>query len=157
LVGAGCEPVVAVLGAAASDVRAQVDLPQSVVNPHWASGMGSSLRCGLAALPDTAPAVVVTLADQPLVGAPAVTRLVCAWQAGAVAAVATYAGRPRNPVLLDRGVWPAVSAAAVGDSGARPWLRAHPELVTEVPCDDTGSAYDIDTPQDLLDLLALED
>jgi len=154
LAGAGLAPVVAVLGAAADEVRATVELPHSVVNDQWAAGMGSSLCCGLAALPDTAPAVVVALADQPLVGAAAVARLVTAWRAGAVAAVGTYAGRPRNPVLLDRQVWPDVAAACAGDAGARPWLRAHPELVTEVPCDGTGSAYDIDTPDDLL---ALED
>jgi len=152
--GAGCAPVIAVLGAGADEVLAAVDLPDAVVNADWAAGMGSSLRSGLAALPSTAPAVVVTLADQPLVGAAAVTRLLAAWAAGAVAAVATYDGRPRNPVLLDRAVWPAVAAAATGDTGARPWLRAHAGLATEVPCDGTGSAYDIDTPDDLLALEA---
>ena len=38
---------------------------------------------------------------------------------------------------------------ATGDTGARPFLRAHPELVTVVECGDTGSAYDVDTPADL--------
>lgn len=154
LLTAGCAPVLAVLGAAAAEVRAAVDLPGSVVNADWASGMASSLRCGLAALPASAPAVVITLADQPLVGSAAVIRLVSAWQAGAIAAVATYAGRPRNPVLLIRDVWPDVAAASAGDTGARAWLRAHPHLVTEVPCDGTGSPYDIDTPDDLLALEA---
>ena len=154
LIAAGCAPVLTVLGAAAAEVRVAVDLPGSVVNADWASGMASSLRCGLAALPASAPAVVITLADQPLVGSAAVVRLVLAWQAGAVAAVATYAGRPRNPVLLIRDVWPDVAAASAGETGARAWLRAHPHLVTEVPCDGAGSPYDIDTPDDLLALEA---
>ncbi len=154
LIAAGCAPVLTVLGAAAAEVRVAVDLPGSVVNADWASGMASSLRCGLAALPASAPAVVITLADQPLVGSAAVVRLVLAWQAGAVAAVATYAGRPRNPVLLIRDVWPDVAAASAGETGARAWLRAHPHLVTEVPCDGTGFPYDIDTPDDLLALEA---
>ncbi len=154
LIAAGCAPVLTVLGAAAAEVRVAVDLPGSVVNADWASGMASSLRCGLAALPASAPAVVITLADQPLVGSAAVVRLVSAWQAGAVAAVATYAGRPRNPVLLIRDVWPDVAAASAGETGARAWLRAHPHLVTEVPCDGTGFPYDIDTPDDLLALEA---
>ena len=72
-----------------------------------------------------------------------------ALERGAVAAVATYAGRHRNPVLLDRSVWADVAALAEGDAGARSWLRAHPDLVTAVPCDDTGSARDVDTPADL--------
>lgn len=152
LCAAGCSPVVVVLGAGADEVRATVDLPQTVVNPGWAQGMGSSLRCGLAALPADAPAVVIALADQPLVGSESVTRLTAAWREGAVAAVATYGGRPRNPVLLARPVWPDVCADLTGDTGAGPWLRAHPEMVTLVACDDTGSAYDIDTPEDLLAL-----
>lgn len=141
----GCTPVLVVTGAAPVDVPARV-----VHNPDWASGMGSSLRAGLAALADTdAAAVVIGLADQPLVGPGAIPRLVRAWQGGAVAAVATYDGAPRNPVLLDRSVWGEVAAAAVGDTGARGWLRAHPGRVTAVPCDGTGSAYDVDTAADL--------
>ncbi|MGB8651298.1 MAG: nucleotidyltransferase family protein, partial [Mycobacteriales bacterium] len=73
---------------------------------------------------------------------------------GAVAAVATYEGQPRNPVLLDRSTWVEVAAGAVGDVGARPWLRAHPDLVSRVPCDGTGTPSDIDTPADLARLEA---
>jgi nicotine blue oxidoreductase len=48
----GCAPVVVVLGAAADEVLARADLSGAtpVVNEDWASGMGSSLRAGLAAL-----------------------------------------------------------------------------------------------------------
>lgn len=156
LSGAGCEPVVVVLGAAADEVRLAVDLPHAVVNPDWALGMGSSLRCGLAALPADADAVVVALADQPLVGKDAVVRLAAAWRDGAVAAVATYGGQPRNPVLLARAVWPDITKSLTADTGAGPWLRAHPKQVTLVDCDGTGSPYDIDTPDDLLTATKLE-
>jgi nicotine blue oxidoreductase len=37
----------------------------------------------------------------------------------------------------------------VGDVGARAFLRAHPELVTLVPCDDVGSPRTVETPADL--------
>jgi nicotine blue oxidoreductase len=63
--------------------------------------------------------------------------------------VATYDGSPRNPVLLAREHWPAVLATVDGDSGARGFLRAHPELVTAIECGDTGSPDDVDTPDDL--------
>lgn len=153
----GCKPVIVVLGAAAEQVRAAVDLPQVVVNPDWSQGMGSSLRCGLAAMPANARAVVVALVDQPLIGADAVSRLAAAWRAGAVVAVATYAGEARNPVVLARSVWAEVAAGLTGDRGAGAWLRAHPDLVTPVSCDDTGSPDDIDTPDDLLALQRSED
>jgi CTP:molybdopterin cytidylyltransferase MocA len=145
----GCDPVVLVVGARGDEVRAAAGLPDVVVSEDWASGMGASLRAGLDGLPVDAGACVVGLVDQPLLGSAAVARLRAAWADGAVAAVATYAGRPRNPVLLDRSVWADVAATAEGDSGARTWLRAHPEQVRAVPCDDTGSPDDIDTPADL--------
>lgn len=147
----GCDPVYVVLGAAYETVAAVVEpLPVTVVrNPAWESGMGSSLRTGLEALPEDVDAVVVALVDQPLIGAEAIRRLLLVASDGATAAVATYDGRPRNPVLLDRSVWPEVASSALGDVGARAWLRAHPDLVRAVPCDDTGTPFDLDTPSDL--------
>jgi nicotine blue oxidoreductase len=147
----GCGPLVVVLGAAADEVRDQATLPAGatiVENPAWPTGMGSSLRAGLAALPAEAGAVVVGLVDQPLVRPEAVRRLAAAWHGGAVAAVATYRGEPRNPVLLTRPILAEVAASATGDRGARAWLRRHPALVRSVACDDAGDPADIDTPDD---------
>ena len=155
LAGGGCDTVLVVLGACADEARALVPPGVSTVdNTAWADGMGSSLRAGLAALPPGAGAVVVGLVDQPRVTAVAVQRLVDAWRNGAVAAVATYDGRPRNPVLLSRAVLPGVAASAIGDRGARDWLRAHPALVTAVPCDGAGDPFDVDTPEDMSTLAA---
>ena len=149
----GCDPVLVVTGAAADEVAGHVSW--AVVASDWQTGMGASLRAGLAALaPTCAEAVVVALADQPRVGVGSVVRLREAHAAGAVAAVATYGGRARNPVLLARATWPAVAALAVGDTGARPWLRANPDLVVEVACDGTGNPHDVDTPADLAALEA---
>ncbi|MFI7613087.1 nucleotidyltransferase family protein [Nonomuraea terrae] len=144
----GCHPVVVVLGAAVAQVCGAV----TVHNPEWASGMGSSLRAGLAALPPQAGAVVVALVDQPLIRPEAVRALIAS---GAGLAVATYGGRRRNPVLIGREHFAGVAELAVGDVGARPYLKAHPGLVTEVPCDAYGDPADIDTPADL-DLLEAE-
>lgn len=148
----GADPVIVVTGAA------DVQLPGviTVHNPEWRSGMGSSLTAGLNTAPGTCGAAVIALVDQPLIGAKAVQRLIAAHRdAGAVVAVACYRGRPRNPVLLAREHWPTVLALAVGDTGARPFLRAHPELVTMVECGDTGDPADVDTPEDLARLEAL--
>jgi CTP:molybdopterin cytidylyltransferase MocA len=141
----GSDPVIVVTGAVPVELPGVV----SVHNPDWVSGMGSSLATGLRALDSGAAAAVIALADQPLVGAEAVRRLIAAHAAGATVAVAAYDGKPRNPVLIDRVHWPAVIEAATGDAGARPFLRAHQDLVTLVECADTGSPDDIDTPEDL--------
>jgi len=104
---------------------------------------------GSAVSGSAAGAAVIALADQPLVGPKAVRRLITAYRNGASVAVAAYHGQPRNPVLIAREHWPAVLALATGDTGARPFLRAYPELVTLVECGDTGSPDDVDTPADL--------
>jgi CTP:molybdopterin cytidylyltransferase MocA len=141
----GAAPIVVVTGAVA------VDLPGvlAVHNPAWRSGMGSSLTAGLATVPDCCDAAVIALVDQPLVGPEAVRRLIAAYHGGARVAVAAYDGAPRNPVLLAREHWAEVTALAVGDAGARPFLRAHPDLVTLVECGDTGRPDDLDTRSDL--------
>jgi nicotine blue oxidoreductase len=149
----GADPVVVVTGAA------PVTLPGviTVFNPDWATGMGSSLAAGLRSVPDDCAAAVVALVDQPLVGPAAVRRLIGAYASGAGVAVAAYHGRPRNPVLLAREHWGEVIDLAAGDTGARPFLRAHQELVTLVECADTGRPDDVDTPEDLARLTRRRD
>ena len=159
----GADPVIVVTGAAGAGKLGtgprSPDLDSSPViavhNPDWSTGMGSSLRIGLAAVPGHCTAAVLALADQPLVGPAAVRRLICAHSAGASVAVACYDGQPRNPVLISREYWPEVAALAAGDVGARPFLRARRDLVTEIECGDTGRPDDIDTPDDLARIVAL--
>jgi CTP:molybdopterin cytidylyltransferase MocA len=151
-VGGGCEPVIVVIGSQADEVltRANIGGARPVVAENWEEGMGASLRTGLEAVESLdCDGVAVLLVDQPRIGSEALRRLDAAWQAGAVAVVATYDGARRNPAVFDRSVWAAVSDAAVGDVGARGWMRDHPHLIVEVPCDGTGDAADIDTPLDL--------
>jgi CTP:molybdopterin cytidylyltransferase MocA len=145
----GTDPVLLVTGAAEVELGPDHRV-RTVYNDEWRTGMGSSLRTALRALTDPhVGAAVVALADQPLIGAEAVSRLIAAYQAGAGVAVAAYDGRPRNPVLLAREHWPEVIAMATGDQGARAFLRARPDLVTLVECGDTGRPDDIDTQADL--------
>jgi len=146
----GANPILVVTGA----VPLELDGTLTVDNPQWRTGMGSSLRAALQALTEAGSgteigAVVVALADQPLVGAEAVARLIAAYRGGASVAVAAYDGQPRNPVLLAREHWLEVIATATGDQGARTFLRTRLELVTLVECGDTGRPDDIDTPADL--------
>ncbi|MGH3759645.1 nucleotidyltransferase family protein [Actinophytocola sp.] len=145
----GCAPVVVVLGASADEVRASATLPGSslVDNPEWTTGMGSSLRAGLAALAGSAAVAALVLpVDTPGVTSAAVRRLASLVSPDALAR-ATYSGRPGHPVLIGRTRWADVAASAVGDAGAREYLAAHPPL--EVPCEDVAAGADVDRPSDL--------
>lgn len=154
----GCGPVHVVLGAAAAQVRGQADLTGCVIveNPRWESGMGSSLRAGLASLAGAAPhpsAAVIGLVDQPGVGARTVARVLAAAYARGdlVSALvsAMYEGRRGHPVLIGASRWAGVAAGAGEDRGARTYLRAHAEQTVLVECGDVGDPADIDTPGDL--------
>ncbi|GAA3050395.1 nucleotidyltransferase family protein [Actinokineospora globicatena] len=142
---AECKPVVVVLGAGAEKVP---PLPATVVvNKVWTTGMGSSLRLGLAALTDTdADAVVVLPVDTPGITTAAVARL-AALAAPDALARASYAGVPGHPVLIGRAHWAGVAELAVGDTGARPYLAGRP--VVDVACADVADGADADRPDEL--------
>jgi CTP:molybdopterin cytidylyltransferase MocA len=141
----GCAPVLVVTGA----VDLEVVGAQVVPNPFWATGMGSSLRAGLAALKARGESsVVVMLVDTPWLSSDAVRRL-AETGAGSAAAIATYGGRRGHPVLLGAEVWPEVAELSAGDTAAKAWLRSHPDRVLEVDCTGLGSPRDVDRPEDL--------
>ena len=145
----GCSPVVLVVSdervAAAAGAGIEI-----VRNDAPERGIASSLQCAARLEPDDAvPAVVVGLADQPLVGAEAYRRVAAAYDDGADLAFATYDGVRGNPVLIARPYW-AEAMELTGDEGARVLFRRHPAVA--VPCDDTGAAADVDTPEDLAEL-----
>ncbi|WP_439659999.1 nucleotidyltransferase family protein [Lentzea sp. HUAS TT2] len=145
---AGCDPVVVVLGAQAAEVRQQAVLDGVTVvdNPHWDTGMGSSLRTGLHAV-GIADAVVVLPVDTPGVTVEALHRLM-ALAEPKVLARATYDGEIGHPVLIGSDHFAGVMASAAGDQGARDYLKAN--TVRHVECADVADGADIDHPSDLM-------
>ncbi len=115
-------------------------------NPDFAEGMSTSLKAGLAAIPDEAEAVIVLLADMPGVTARMIDALIEAYepQRGALIVVPTADGRRGNPVLWSRRFFAELSSVT-GDMGGRNVLQGYPEAVTEL---ELGSAVaiDLDTP-----------
>ncbi|MEU0884241.1 nucleotidyltransferase family protein [Lentzea sp. NPDC005914] len=147
LKAAGCDPVVVVLGAAAGEVRAKASLDGVTVvdNPHWDTGMGSSLRTGLHAI-GVVDAVVVLPVDTPGVTTAALHRLIDLAEP-AVLARAVYDGEIGHPVLIGSDHFAGVMASAAGDQGARDYLKAN--TVRHVECADVADGADIDKPEDL--------
>jgi molybdenum cofactor cytidylyltransferase/nicotine blue oxidoreductase len=148
LLAAGCDPVLAVLGAGAQQARALVPgSARVVIAADWADGMSASLRAGLIAVQRQAPqadAALITLVDTPDIGVDVIRRLAALAAPGALAR-ARFAGRPGHPVLLGRDHWAGVIATAEGDAGARAYLAAHDTV--DVDCTDLGSGLDADTPE----------
>jgi molybdenum cofactor cytidylyltransferase len=119
-------------------------------NPDYASGLASSLRRGLAALPENVDGVLVCLGDMPRLSPAIVNRLIAAFNPteGRAICVPTWQGKRGNPVLFARRFFAEMQEIA-GDTGARALIGEHAEAVCEVPMDDDAVLLDIDTPEAL--------
>lgn len=161
LLAAGLTPVVVVLGHHADAIepvlgRVRESLPDPAQltwarNPAPDEGQGSSLRTGLAALPQELAAVLVALADQPLLQVEDIQAVLAAWHQRAEhihLLVPQAEGKPGHPVVFDGVVRRAVMQVW-GPAGVREWRRAHPQQVQALACEHSRCVTDIDTPQDL--------
>jgi len=145
-------PVVVVTGFEADAVRAALTgLDVALVhNPDFAKGMSASLIAGLANLADDIDGALVCLGDMPRVTADHLDRLIAAFDpaAGRAIGVPTFQGKRGNPVLWARRFFPRIRGLT-GDVGARALIGEHADLVYEVPVEDDGVLFDVDTPERL--------
>ena len=126
-----------------------------VFNSEYASGLSTSLKRGLAAVPAECDGALVALGDMPRVSATDIERLVNAFNPveGRSIIVPTRHGKRGNPVLWGRRFFSEMSDIS-GDVGARHLIGAYPEAVAEVEMESDGVLTDIDTPQALARLAA---
>ncbi|HEY3694359.1 nucleotidyltransferase family protein [Phenylobacterium sp.] len=116
--------------------------------PAFAEGLGASLRTGAAVLPADAAGVFIFLGDMPRVPTAVLQSLADAVLAGAPAAAPQFAGRRGNPVLLGAALIPALDALT-GDQGAREILRRLGDRLALVEAPDDGVLFDVDLPEHL--------
>ena len=150
--GSAARPVIAVTGHARDLVQgALAGLPLTFVhNADYASGLASSLRTGIAAVPHDALGTIVLLGDMPLVSASLIGDLIQLFDENSEtdAIVPLTEGRRGNPVLLARSLF-AEATRLTGDEGARRLLH-HPGIrVVEFAVHGDAASADIDTPETL--------
>jgi molybdenum cofactor cytidylyltransferase len=145
-------PVIVVTGHQRDKVEAALaGLPVKFVhNPHFADGLGTSLKAGIAALPAEADGAIVCLGDMPQVDAALIDRLIGAFDPdhGALVVLPTIDGKRGNPVVWSRRFFPDLMAVE-GDVGARYLIGRYTEAVAEVPLTGTAALTDVDTPEAL--------
>lgn len=143
--------VTVVLGHQADKVRdALSGLPLTFVeNPDYADGLSTSVKAGVADLPEDCDGFIVCLGDMPTVRAEDIDRLIAAFNPveGRAICMPVHHGKRGNPVLFAKG-FSAEMSALEGDSGARRLIGAHEDEVCEVETDG-GVLLDIDTPEAL--------
>ncbi len=145
------DDVLVVLGAAAEEVRAGVDLGRArvLVNPDHVAGMASSLRAGLAALGGGVDRAMIILGDQPDISGHLLDALLDLQEdTGLPAAALSFNGLLHPPVVLQRELWGELMELE-GDVGCRAVIRARPELVATLSvAEDVRHPVDLDTPDD---------
>jgi molybdenum cofactor cytidylyltransferase len=121
-----------------------------VRNPDFAEGLASSVKAGVAAVPDDADGAVICLGDMPMISAQLIDHLIEAFapDRGNLIAVPVSDGRRGNPVLWSRRFFNELMSLD-GDIGARHLIARHGEAVAEVAVEGFGAFLDIDTPQAL--------
>ena len=149
---AAAEAVVAESATATSVSAASlVEFPVTLAhNPAPDDGLASSVLTGLRALAATLDAVIVALADQPLIEREDIVALIGAYQTRGRAdmLVPCVAGEPGNPVMLSaalRAEW----LAGDTDAAGRRWRDANPDRVAWFDTGNDHYRFDIDTPEDL--------
>lgn len=158
LSGAGVDEVVVVTGHERDAVEAQVqEFPVTLAhNADYAQGQQGSVRTGLAALGGKFDAVLVVLADQPLIGAHDLTELIAAFKkspkrAGGQVLVPVVNGQRGNPILLDAEAHAQILASDT-HLGCRNFIERNPELVLVHETSNTRFLTDLDTVEDVQQL-----
>jgi len=151
-IAGGLDPVLVVVGHERERVLAELAaLPVTPVeNPDYTSGINSSLRAGVTAVPDDADAAVVMLADMPFITADIVRALVeqSARAPAAPLVVSSYDGVIAPPILYRRSLFPELRALAQGDGCGKRVVKQHRAEALEVAC-PASALRDLDVADDV--------
>jgi molybdenum cofactor cytidylyltransferase len=129
-----------------------------VKNFAYASGLSSSLKCGVTTLSKDSDGAVILLGDMPLVASSLIDRLIAAFAPEEQRAIVVPVRQSRrgNPVLWASRFYREMLALE-GDIGAKQLMTPHSDLVYEVESDDDGPLIDIDTPEALTTLSSVRE
>lgn len=147
---AGLEPLLVVVGHEADRVQAALTGTRArpVVNPDYERGLNTSLRTGIAAVPEGVAGAVVMLADMPLVDAAMIETLAARWRASdAPLAISRYGDVVAPPILYGAALF-AELRALDGEGCGKAVIKRHrgEELTVQWPAD---RLTDLDVPDDL--------
>lgn len=116
-------------------------------NTDYRAGIGSSIACGVKAVREAADAVLLMLADQPLVTVDHLRQLIAArGDSSDCIAVTSFAGTQGPPVIFPRSCFVELGELK-GDKGARAVLERAGERTRRVRFEP--AAVDVDAPGDL--------
>jgi molybdenum cofactor cytidylyltransferase len=159
LLGSAVDEIIVILGYEADQVRAAVGKRRVrfVENPDYSEGLRSSVRAGFAAIPPHTSAIMIYLADQPLLEPAEVDFLIRAFaeacKTGKSIVVPFFRGQRGNPVIVNSSYQASILAIA-GDIGCRRVIKQNPDQVLMVEMETDHVVRDIDTIEEYERLIA---
>lgn len=139
--------VMVVLGADHEEVAAKIKgfKVESVINKEYASGMFSSVRKGVSALPPEADSVIISLGDQPMINSGIINDLIDLKKVSSKGIILpVYKGKHGHPVLIGRKYFSEI--AGMPDSATlRDVISGHRDDIAELQVDSDNILRDIDT------------
>jgi molybdenum cofactor cytidylyltransferase len=121
-----------------------------VKNPDYRDGLSTSVRTGVQAVSPEAEAIMIYLADQPLLEPADVDRIIAAFATAKaddkMIVVPFFKGERGNPVLLDASLRDSI-LGIVGDVGCKGVIKRYPEKVYAIEMENDHVVRDVDDVQ----------
>ena len=150
LLNSSVDEVIVVLGYRAEEMmRKLANRPVKIaINPIYHQGMSTSIVKGLSLVNNRAQAVMVALADQPLINSQTINRLIeesLGYDKGIV--IPTYQAERGHPIIF-ASEYKEELLGLKGDIGGRQTIKEHPNDILEVIADSKAITMDVDTIND---------
>jgi molybdenum cofactor cytidylyltransferase len=153
LLASAVDDIIVILGHQAEQVRAAIGQRpvRFVENPDYPEGLSSSVRVGFATIPSGTHAIMIYLADQPLLEPGEVNFLIRAFaragETGKSIVVPFFRGQRGNPVIVNSS-YQAWILSIAGDIGCRRVIKQNPDQVLMVEMETDHVVRDIDTMEE---------
>ena len=148
-IASGCDPVFVVVGSHAEEIRAALEGLDIVIveNTDWEQGVGTSIRAGISGAEIMgSEGAILALADQPLVTAEILQRLVAEHEeTGRPIIASEYADTVGVPAFFTREFFPKLKAL-LPTEGCKAVILANLEQSIRISCPEAET--DLDTPGD---------
>jgi len=150
LLNSRVDEVIVVLGYRAEEMmRKLANRPVKIaINPIYHQGMSTSIVKGLSLVNNRAQAIMVALADQPLINSQTINRLIeesLGYDKGII--IPTYQAERGHPVIF-ASEYKEELLGLKGDIGGRQTIKEHPNDTLEVIAESKAITMDINTIND---------
>lgn len=148
--------IIVVLGHRANEIESTIDLcgTKTVRNMAYQKGQSVSLVRGLEQISPCCDAAMFLLADQPLINADIINRLVTAAQNSISPVIIPYYNDIRgNPVIIARPLFHRLETLT-GDTGPRVLFNEFKDMILKVAVSNDAILTDVDTMDDYKTLLS---